>query len=77
MSGEISMSFDTTWEYRDAETIRFDYIGMRNGKREYAVYRNDDSSNYLSLSAEDLMTLRKVLCLFINVNGIDKEAKDA
>ena len=74
MSGEISMSFDTTWPHSDAETVRFDYIGTRNGDKEYAVYRNG-GINYLSLSAEDLMTLRKVLGLFISVNGIDKEDK--
>ena len=73
MSGEIAMSFDTTWGHSDSETIRFDYIGTRNGDREYAVYRNGDI-NYLSLSADDLMTMYKVLRLFISANGIDKES---
>ena len=73
MSGEIAMSFDTTWKHSDAETVRFDYIGMRNGDREYAIYRNEDI-NYLSLSADDLMTMHKLLSLFISANGIDKES---
>ena len=75
MSSEISMSFDTTWPHQDAITVSLDYIGSRGGDREYTL-RYDDKE-YLSLSAEDLMTLRKVLGLFINVNGIDKEVKDA
>lgn len=77
MSGEISMSFDTTWAYDDQQTVKFEYIGTRDGgNKEYAL-RLGDYADYLSLSAEDLMTLRKVLCLFINVNGIDNEVKDA
>ena len=72
MSGEISMSFDTTWAYADQETVKFEYIGTRDGgNKEYALRLGDDT-DYLSLSAMDLRTMHKVLGLFINVNGIDK-----
>jgi len=76
MSGEITMSFDTTWAYADLETVKFEYIGTRDGgNKEYAL-RLGDAKDYLSLSAMDLRTMRKVLGLFINVNGIDKEEKE-
>ena len=74
MSGEIAMSFDTTWAYADLETVKLEYIGTRDGgNKEYAL-RLGDAKDYLSLGAMDLMTLRKVLSLFIQTNGIDKES---
>lgn len=73
MSGEISMSFDTTWPHKDAVKVSLDYIGTRNSDREYALQYNEDG-DYLSLSADDLMTMYKVLRLFISANGIDKES---
>ena len=76
MSGEISMSFDTTWPHQDASTVSLDYIGSRGGDREYTLQLGN-APDYLSLSAVDLLTMHKVLGLFIHVNGIDKEVKDA
>ena len=71
------MSFDTTWAYTDLETVKFEYIGTRDGgNKEYAL-RRGDATDYLPLSATDLLTMRKVLGLFIRVNGIGQEAKDA
>ena len=74
MSGEIAMSFDTTWAYADLETVKLEYIGTRDGgNKEYAL-RRGEYGDYLSLSADDLMTMHKMLSLFISANGIDKES---
>ena len=72
MSGEISMSFDTTWQHQDAVKVTFDYVGSRGGDKEYTMQYDD--SEHLSLGADDLMTMRKLLILFIQTNGIDKES---